>query len=48
MISCDTRMIFIDLGQRKFPEGMKIPVLTRLNNESIEVSVRHGDSSGGR
>lgn len=32
-------MIFIDPGQRKLPEGMEIATLTRLDNESIVLSV---------
>lgn len=32
-------MIFIDPGQRKLPEGMEIVTLTRLDNESIVLSV---------
>lgn len=32
-------MILIDSGQRKLPEGMEIATLTRLDNESIVLSV---------
>lgn len=32
-------MIFIDPGQRKLPEGIEIATLTRVDNESIALSV---------
>lgn len=40
MISCDTRMVFIDLGQRMLPEGKEIASLTRWVNSSVEISVQ--------